>query len=151
MNDITITTKNMLDRLHKDTVGFDSFFRPFFEDTAYAFNPTGYPPYNIEKIDDHNYIVEIAVAGFSPAELEVEVDNGFLMVLGRKSEDDGQALAKNYVYRGISTRQFRRNWKLAEHTEVESANIENGLLKIKLVRKLPEALKPKKIAIGQVI
>lgn len=149
MNDITLTTKDLINRLHRDTVGFDAFFQDFFANSGVALNTSGYPPYNIEKIDDNEYTVELAVAGFAPSELDVEVHNGYLIITGQQEDYTDAQQIKSYVYRGISTRQFKRSWKLAEHTEVESANIENGLLRIKLVRKIPEALLPRKITINK--
>ena len=125
----------------RSTVGFDSLFN-MLERTADAAN--GYPPYNIERSDDTHYRITLAVAGFQEKDLSVETQNGVLTVTGRAEE----TTPANFLYRGISGRQFERSFQLAEHVEVRSARLENGLLQIDLERMIPEEMKPRRIAIN---
>jgi molecular chaperone IbpA len=130
----------------RSTVGFDSLFN-MLERTADAAN--GYPPYDIERTDiegtgDTHYRITLAVAGFQEKDLSVETQNGVLTVTGH-SEETSPA---NFLYRGISGRQFERSFQLAEHVEVRSAKLENGLLQIELERVIPEEMKPRRIAIN---
>jgi molecular chaperone IbpA len=125
----------------RSTVGFDSLFN-MLERTADAAN--GYPPYNIERSDDTHYRITLAVAGFQEKDLSVETQNGVLTVSGRAEE----TTPANFLYRGISGRQFERSFQLAEHVEVRSARLENGLLQIDLERVIPEEMKPRRIAIN---
>ncbi len=103
-----------------------------------------YPPYNIEKTADDAYRISIAVAGFSDADLCVEVKEGALIVSARKAEDDDD---KTYLHRGIATRAFERKFQLADHVRVTGAAHADGMLHIDLVREVPEALKPRQIKI----
>ena len=131
--------------LYRATVGFDRVAdlmdRVLAADVA---QPT-YPPYNIEKTDENAYRISVAVAGFSPDELNVELRDGALIVAGRKSEDAGQ---KTYLHRGIATRAFERRFALADHMKVTGARHEDGMLHVDLVREIPEALKPRRIEIA---
>lgn len=132
--------------LYRATVGFDRIAdlvdRALTTDVA---QPT-YPPYNIEKTADDAYRISIAVAGFSPDELSVEVKDGALHVTARKApETEGCA----YLHRGIATRAFDRRFALADHVRVTGAAHEHGMLHIDLVRETPEALKPRRIEIGR--
>ena len=130
----------------RSTVGFDSLFT-MLERTADAAN--GYPPYNIERTTiegtgDTHYRITLAVAGFQEKDLSVETQNGVLTVTGRAEE----TTPANFLYRGISGRQFERSFQLAEHVEVRNARLENGLLQIDLERMIPEEMKPRRIAIN---
>jgi molecular chaperone IbpA len=132
--------------LYRATVGFDRIAdlmdRALTADVA---QPT-YPPYNIEKTAEDAYRISIAVAGFSPDELSVEVKEGALFVTARKgSETD----ARTYLHRGIATRAFERRFALADHVRVTGASHEHGMLHVDLVRETPEALKPRRIEIGR--
>ena len=132
--------------LYRATVGFDRIAdlmdRALTADVA---QPT-YPPYNIEKTAEDAYRISIAVAGFSPDELSVEVKEGALHVTARKApEAEGRA----YLHRGIATRAFDRRFALADHVRVTGAVHEHGMLHIDLVRETPEALKPRRIEIGR--
>ncbi|MEY4697230.1 MAG: hypothetical protein RIT14_1658 [Pseudomonadota bacterium] len=132
--------------LYRATVGFDRIAdlmdRALANDMA---QPT-YPPYNIEKTAEDAYRISIAVAGFTPDELSVEVKDGTLHVAARKTaEDEG----RTYLHRGIATRAFERRFALADHVRVEGASHEHGMLHIDLVRETPEALKPRRIAIAR--
>lgn len=130
--------------LYRATIGFDRVAdlmdRVLSADTAQP----GYPPYNIEKLADGGYRISVAVAGFAPDELSVEVRDGVLHVAARKATDEAE---RSFLHRGIATRAFERRFTLADHVRVTGANHENGMLHIDLVREVPEAMKPRKIAI----
>jgi molecular chaperone IbpA len=133
--------------LYRATVGFDQIAdlmdRVLTNEVA---QPT-YPPYNIEKTADDAYRISIAVAGFSDDDLTVEVKDGALHVSARKvDENEG----RTYLHRGIATRAFQRRFHLADHVRVVGASHENGMLHIDLQREIPEALKPRRIAIARV-
>jgi molecular chaperone IbpA len=104
-----------------------------------------YPPYNILKHDDNSYELEIAVTGFTPEEITVEIDQNQLVVHGvRVRTEDSET---QYLHRGLATRDFTRSWTLAEHMEVGEGKIKNGVLTIALTRVVPEALKPRQLKI----
>ncbi|KGJ87507.1 Hsp20 family protein [Thalassotalea sp. ND16A] len=105
-----------------------------------------YPPYNIESIAEDKYRITMAVAGFVDAELDIESKENSLIVTGTKAAKD--EADKNFLYQGIAERNFERKFQLGDHVKVVSAHMENGLLHIDLVREIPEALKPRKIAIN---
>ena len=132
--------------LYRATVGYDRIAdlmdRVLSTDVA---QPT-YPPYNIEKTAEDAYRISIAVAGFAPDDLVVEVKDGALVVSARRSDEAAQTA---YLHRGIATRAFERRFALAEHVRVTGAAHENGMLHIDLVRETPEALKPRRIEIGR--
>ncbi|WP_103334419.1 Hsp20 family protein [Pseudotabrizicola formosa] len=132
--------------LYRATVGFDRIAdlvdRALTADVA---QPT-YPPYNIEKTDDDAYRISVAVAGFSPDELSVEVKEGALHVTARRAPE---AEGKTYLHRGIATRAFERRFALADHVRVTGAEHAHGMLHIDLIRETPEALKPRRIEIGR--
>jgi molecular chaperone IbpA len=132
--------------LYRATVGFDRIAdlmdRVLSTDVA---QPT-YPPYNIEKTAEDAYRISIAVAGFSPDELSVEVKDGSLFVTARKTAEDTE---RAYLHRGIATRAFERRFALADHVRVTGAVHEHGMLHVDLVRETPEALKPRRIEIAR--
>jgi molecular chaperone IbpA len=132
--------------LYRATVGFDRIadLMDRVQSTEVA-QPT-YPPYNIEKTAEDAYRISIAVAGFGPDELTVEVKDGALLVSAKRSEE---ATQKAYLHRGIASRAFERRFGLADHVRVTGANHENGMLHIDLIRETPEALKPRRIEIGR--
>ena len=133
--------------LFRSSVGFDRMQR-MLESAMRADEVNGYPPYNIEKMDENAYRITMAVAGFSEADLDLEVKDGVLFVSGKhpnQSED------QTFLYRGIAGRAFRRSFQLADHVKVQGAELTNGLLHIDLAREIPEALKPRKIAINGVV
>ena len=105
----------------------------------------GYPPFDIVKDSDDSYRITLAVAGFRPDEIEVVAQQNQLSVIGKRAEEDGQ---REYLHRGIATRDFERRFQLADFIEVGAAGFDNGLLSIELRRVVPEAMKPRKIAIG---
>ena len=131
-----------LNQLHKMTVGFDRLFDQMLLAGEYPNTvSTGYPPYNVERIDDGRWRVTIAVAGFGENDIEVIVDQGNLNINGKKSDKTDE----NMLYHGIANRQFNRSFQLADYVEVEEATLKDGMLTLDLVRNVPEALKPKKI------
>ena len=131
--------------LYRATVGFDQIAE--LMDRALASdvgNSNGYPPYNIEKTADDGWRISIAVAGFADSDLAIEVNDRSLIVTGRKTDEDGN---RKYLHRGIATRAFERRFHLADHVRVTGASHADGMLHIDLVREVPEALKPRRIAI----
>lgn len=135
-----------LSPLYRATIGFDQMADLLNRVLATEPTEPGYPPYNIEKTDEDGYRISLAVAGFSPGDLSVEVKENALVVTGRKAEDDGQ---RSYLHRGIATRAFERRFHLADHVRVSGASHENGMLHVDLVREIPEALKPRRIEIAR--
>jgi molecular chaperone IbpA len=129
--------------LYRSVVGFDRLAALL--DSAAADGAGGYPPYNIERTDENAYRVEIAVAGFRPEELSIEVKENLLSVTGRKAANDE---ARHFLHRGLAERNFERKFQLADYVVVTDANLADGLLSIALKRELPEALKPRRIEIG---
>jgi molecular chaperone IbpA len=131
--------------LFRTAIGFDRLAR--LVDTATAGQDAqSYPPYNIEKTGDDTYRLTMAVAGFRPEELDLTVKENTLVVSGRMSPE---AQKSEVLYRGIAGRAFERRFVLADHIVVEGADMEHGLLHVGLKRVVPEALKPRKIAIGK--
>jgi molecular chaperone IbpA len=130
--------------MYRSVVGFDRLAALL--DSAAAQDPAaGYPPYNIERTDENTYRIEIAVAGFRPEELSVEVKENLLTVAGRKAANDD---ARKFLHRGLAERNFDRRFQLADYVVVTDADLSDGLLSISLKRELPEALKPRTIAIN---
>ena len=131
--------------LMRATVGFDRMMNMLDAATRLDEGTLAYPPYNIEKIGDDAYRIVMAVAGFGEDDLEVTVKENSLVITGKKDKaEDGKA---KHLYRGIATRAFERRFDLADHIRVTAARLENGMLDIELVRELPEAMKPRSIAI----
>ena len=127
----------------RSTVGFDRLFDMLEQTSQFQANDT-YPPYNIERADDDHYRITLALAGFSPDEITITAEQNVLTVEGSKA----QKPQTEYLYQGISARPFRRVFNLAEYVQVKNASFENGLLKVDLVREVPEAMKPRRIAIN---
>lgn len=134
-----------LSPLYRATVGFDRIADMMDRVLSTETPQPTYPPYNIEKTDEHAYRISIAVAGFAESELSVEVKEGSVVVSARKDEADDP---KTYLHRGIATRAFERRFQLADHVKVTGATHVNGMLHIELAREVPEALKPRQIAIN---
>ena len=133
--------------MYRTVVGFDRLASLI--DTASRLDGMqGYPPYNIEQsIEDENaYAIELAVAGFGEGDLDLEVKEGQLVVVGKK---DGGEADRKFLHRGIAERGFVRRFQLADHVVVSGAKLQNGLLRIELKRELPEAMKPRTISIGE--
>ncbi|WP_296061663.1 Hsp20 family protein [uncultured Amphritea sp.] len=137
MNTIDLTP------LYRNSIGFDRLASLL--DSALSSNsvPSGYPPYNIEALDQNRYIISLAVAGFEKSDIDISVDRDVLIVRGSKPEEGN----RKYLYQGIAHRNFERKFDLAEHIQVSGAEMKNGLLKISLVKEIPEAMKPKEIPI----
>src|SRR5687768_1196587 len=128
----------------RSTVGFDRLF-DFLETAGRSEQADNYPPYDIEKLSDDSYRITLAVAGFSPADIDITARQNMLIVTGRKAENrnrDG-----NYLHMGIATRAFERRFELADFVRADGAEMKDGLLSIELVREIPEAMKPRKIDI----
>ena len=132
-----------LDSLWRSTVGFDRLFDLIDESARWA-GGDNYPPYNIERIGEDHYQISLALAGFTPEEVSVTAEQNVLTVEGHKAEKTDH----QYLYQGISARPFRRVFNLADYVEVKGASFVGGLLKIDLVREVPEAMKPRKVAIN---
>ena len=131
--------------LYRATVGFDQIADMMDRVLSADLNQPTYPPYNIEKTADDAYRISIAVAGFTDADLSVEVKEGQLVVSARRSENENE---RTYLHRGIATRAFERKFQLADHVRVNGAAHADGMLHIDLIREVPEALKPRRIAIA---
>jgi molecular chaperone IbpA len=129
--------------LYRSVVGFDRLADLL--DSATAETASGYPPYNIERLDENAYRVEIAVAGFRADELDIQVKENLLTVTGRKTANDEP---RKFLHRGLAERNFERKFQLADYVVVTEANLADGLLQVSLKRELPEALKPRRIEIG---
>jgi len=129
--------------LFRSAIGFDRFAR-ILDDAARSEQNT-YPPYNVELVDENKYQITMAVAGFERDELDLEFERDSLKIVGRKN---GQDEKRSFLHRGIAERDFEHRFKLADHVSVTGASLANGLLKIELVRQIPEALKPRRIEIS---
>ena len=125
------------------TVGFEPIFKRLAEMAETMPKIPTYPPYNIKKVDENKYVIEMAVAGFGKQDLELELQDGTLTVKGNINSEDGE-----YLYKGIAERAFTRQFTLADTVEIKNADLINGMLKIWLERFIPEEKKPKKINIG---
>jgi molecular chaperone IbpA len=128
--------------LWRSTIGFDLLFD--LAESAQRASEHHYLPYNIERLGDDRYQISLAVAGFSPDEISVTAEQNVVTIEGNKAEKT----EREYLYRGISTRGFKRQFNLAHYVQVKNASFDNGLLKIELVREIPEAMKPRRIAIN---
>lgn len=131
--------------LYRTTVGFDNLSSLLDSVSRIDSSNAAYPPYNIERHDNDNYRITMAVAGFSSDELDIQTEKQTLTV---KSNKVAAASDRTYLHQGIAARNFERRFQLADHIEVTGARLENGLLHIDLVREIPEAMKPKQIPIG---
>ena len=127
--------------LWRSTIGFDRLFDVLDEVQRTA--DETYPPYNIQRLDEDRFQISVALAGLTPDEVALTVEQNVLTLEGRKAEKE----EKTFLHRGISTRSFKRQFTLADHVEVKGARFENGLLIIELQREVPEAMKPRRIAI----
>jgi molecular chaperone IbpA len=130
--------------LNRALLGFDNLFDNFEQRFSNQIN-NNYPPYNVLKHNDDSYELEIAVTGFTPEEITVEIDQNQLVVKGQRTEVE--VSQPSYLHRGLATRDFTRSWTLAEHMEVGEGTIKNGVLKIALKRVIPESLKPRVLKI----
>ena len=133
-----------LPNFHRATIGFDRLFNELETQFANSPNGNGYPPYNIAQINDDEYMISIAVAGFGMDNLDITKDGKVLRIEGT-SPKGGENV--NYLHKGIAARNFRREFTLADHVEVANAGLELGMLNVHLVREVPEELQPKRIEI----
>lgn len=135
----------------RSTVGFDRLF-DLIENNARLAQGDNYPPFNIERLSEDRYRVTLAVAGFRPDEIDITAQQNLLQVIGRKDDTSGADRSK-FLHVGIANRSFERRFELADFVRVEKADLADGLLTIELVREVPEAMKPKKIAVngGQLV
>ena len=140
MNTIDLTS------LYRSSIGFDRFGSLLDTMLRSERTANGYPPYDIEVRDENQYAITIAVAGFDRSELDIQVEKGLLTVRGKKATGKK---TPDYLYQGIANRAFERKFNLADHVEVTAADFNNGLLVISLVKQIPDAMKPKNIAISQ--
>ncbi|MGV1917533.1 Hsp20 family protein [uncultured Agrobacterium sp.] len=132
--------------LYRSTVGFDRLFS-MLDSIGQPEQAQAYPPYNIERTGENAYRITMAVAGFDENEISIESRANVLTVKAEKAEDT-KASEGDFLYRGIATRAFERRFQLADHVEVQNASLKNGLLHIDLLRNIPEAMKPRRIAIA---
>jgi molecular chaperone IbpA len=143
LEDMSMTTIDF-SPLFRSMIGFDRLASSL--ESAYRAEAGGYPPYNIEVTGEDRYRITMAVAGFAEGDLDLQVKENILTVSATKKEDD-EAAGRQYLYRGIATRSFERQFQLADYVRVEDARMKDGLLHIDLVREIPEAVKPRKIEI----
>jgi len=139
----THTLPQFAAQLHSRAIGFDRVFDELNRTFANSKTDGNYPPYNIIRVDENNYAIQVAVAGFNEDELDIEYKDNVLTVSGERKVTDEQ----EYLHRGISARNFARNFTLADNVEVKGATVVNGILAISLEHIVPDEQKPKKIAI----
>jgi Molecular chaperone (small heat shock protein) len=139
MNTIDLTP------LYRNSIGFDRLASLLDSALRTDSVTPGYPPYNIEMLGENRYAITLAVAGFEQSELELTVEKGVLTVRGKKAKEE----ERKYLHQGIANRAFERKFNLADYVEVTGADLQNGLLTISLVKEIPEAMKPRTIAINQ--
>lgn len=132
--------------LYRSAIGFDRLAQ-LFNDAQRSESQPSYPPYNIELVGENKYRITMAVAGFDRSEIEIETERDTLKITGRRAGEEG---TRNFLHRGIASRNFEHSFQLANHVHVVGAKLDNGLLNIELAREIPEALKPRKIVIDAV-
>ncbi len=138
-------SRNDFTTYRRNTVGFDRLF-DILENQVRNNNGDNYPPFNIERRGEDNYRITLAVAGFRPGDLDITAQQNLLTIQGKKREDDG--VVGDMLHVGIANRGFERRFELADYVRVENADLADGLLTIDLLREVPEAMKPKKIAVN---
>ena len=137
---------NMNDPFFRTSIGFDKMFDHLERLNSASNAHEGYPPYNLIRKGEETFVIEIALAGFSKKELDVEIKENILSVKGSKEEETAK---RAYVHQGLASRAFERHFTLADHVEVVDGDIVNGVLVINLERVVPDVLKPKKITLGE--
>jgi molecular chaperone IbpA len=143
----TLTLRSFdIPALTKFGIGFDNMFDELMRVSAQQ-SSTNYPPYNIVQINEDEYMISLAVAGFGLDNLSVTKDKNFLIIEGKEYQSDSEKIVPNYLHKGISNRDFRREFQLADHVEISNAHLELGILSVHLRREVPEDAKPKTIAI----
>src|SRR5438132_1290539 len=143
MEDRAMRTTYDFAPLWRSTIGFDRLF-DLVDAAQQAGTEDNYPPCNVERLGEDHYQISLAVAGFSPDEIAITAEQSVLTVEGRKAEK----YQREFLYQGISSRPFKRQFSLADYVQVKGAAFDNGLLQIELVREIPEAMKPRRISIG---
>ena len=126
----------------RSTIGFDRLFDMMENNTGPS--QDNYPPFDLIQLDENDYRIDLAVAGFKRDEIDITAQQNVLIVAGKKQDED----ESNFIHRGIATRSFERRFALADHIQVRAADLKDGLLSVDLVREIPEAMKPRKIGIG---
>ena len=139
-------TSESLSPLYKMSIGFDRLAEQFFNDPTFNNAQTGYPPYNISKLEDETYQVTLAIAGFKKSDLDINLEDGTLVIKGTSEVLDDEGV--EYLHKGIAERNFTRTFKLADFVEVAEAKLEDGMLQVSLFRNVPESMKPKTIKIS---
>lgn len=134
-----------LSPLYRNSIGYDRMASLLDNALRSQKAGVGFPPYDIETTGEDRYSITLAVAGFEESELDLQVEHGVLTVRGKKADETEE---KSYLYRGIANRSFERKFNLADYIEVQGAELKNGLLSIQLVKEIPEAMKPRTIAIN---
>jgi molecular chaperone IbpA len=137
-----------LSPFYRSTVGFDSLMSMLDRVADFDNEATTYPPYNIERLNENEYRITMAVAGFGKEDVEIEVKENTLSIRGEKKEADQE---RTFLHRGIASRAFERRFQLADHVEVRGANVKDGLLSIDLKLEVPARLKPRMIEIGATV
>ena len=144
---MTTSTLSLFNKLRPVSVGFDSVFDHF--ESMFNESPslhTNYPPYDILKTDEHSYVIELAVAGFSKKDIKVTVENGVLTVESDR-ESNAQSSGQEIIHRGISKRYFKKSFSIADDVEIRGAELKDGLLRISMEKIIPESRKRKEISI----
>ena len=143
----TLTLRSFdIPSIHKFGIGFDNMFDELMRVSAQQ-STSNYPPYNIVQINEDEYMISLAVAGFGLDNLSVTKDKKFLIIEGKEYQPDSEKIVPNYLHKGISNRDFRREFQLADRVEISHAHLELGILSVHLKREVPEEDKPKTIAI----
>ena len=146
----TLTLRSFdIPALHKFGIGFDNMFDDLMR-VSNQQSTSNYPPYNIVQINEDEYMISLAVAGFGLNNLSIVKDKKFLIIEGKEYQSDSEKVEPNYLHKGISNRDFRREFQLADHVEISNAHLELGILSVYLKREVPEEAKPKTIAITYV-
>lgn len=148
----TLTTRNLPTFFNERGIGFNRMFDMFEDAISYSGTQT-YPPYNLLQLDDNNFAVEVALAGFSEDDITITKDGNKLKIEGEKKTEESDANVKTdmYLHRGISSRAFTREFILADYIEVIGATMKDGILFVQMQREIPEEMKPKQIAINKTI
>jgi molecular chaperone IbpA len=141
----TVDLPTFVNQIHRQAIGFDSLFDQLNRTFANSKNDGNYPPHNVVKLNDSNYVIEVAVAGFGETEIDVELKENVLTVKGEQPTVEDEV---EYLHKGISNRNFTRTFPLAENIEVRGATVKNGILSIALELLIPEEKQAKKIAIS---
>jgi molecular chaperone IbpA len=142
MNALSRFDTTALQHLNRALIGFNRITNYF--ENRHVNSTTNYPPYNVIQRDENNFEIEIAVAGFDKEDITVAVDQDQLIIKGNRTKDED---SEKYIHRGLAARDFERAFTLVDHVEVGDAELTNGILRVKLTRVVPEALKPRLIAI----